>query len=197
MGGQTLPKSFSENEKNNIKKILIDSCKSSWVKYGYKKTSIDELCEKAGISKGAFYLFYQSKEQLFCETIKIVQHDLYALIEEILLEEQSKYGVAKALKAIYTEYDQSSFLYDTSSIDFTSFINKLSNEERQAIFFDSLKGAKQMLNKPFLSLLIEEDKALSVLSSLLNTIEHKDKVIGDHHEVFNFMLDSLIEKIFE
>ena len=192
-----MPKSFTEQEKNNIKEILIESCKSSWVKYGYKKTSIDELCEKAGISKGAFYIFYRSKEQLFCETIKVVQQNLYSLIEEILLEEQNKYGVVKALKAIYAEYDKSPFLYDTSSVDFTSFINKLSTEERQDIFFNSLKGTKQMFNKPFLSLLIEEDKALSVLSSLLNTIEHKDKIIGDHHEVFNFMLDSLIEKIFE
>ena len=192
-----MPKSFSEQEKNNIKKILISSCKESWVKYGYKKTSIDELCEKAGISKGAFYIFYQSKEQLFCETIKAVQQDLYVLIEEILLEDQSKYGVVKALKAIYAEYDKSPFLYNTSSVDFTSFINKLSNEERQDIFLDSFKGAKQMFDKPFLSLCIEEEKALSVLSSLLNTIEHKDKIIGNHHEVFNFMLESLIEKIFE
>ena len=192
-----MPKSFSEQEKDNIKKILIDGCKINWAKYGYKKTSVDELCEKAGISKGAFYLFYQSKEQLFCETIKIVQQNLYALIEEILLDEQSKYGVVKALQAIYAEYDKSPFLYHTSSVDFTSFMNKLSNEERQDIFFDSLKGAKQMLNKPFLSLRIEEEKALSVLASLLNTIEYKDKMIINHHEVFNFMLDSLIEKIFE
>lgn len=192
-----MPKSFSEQEKRNIKHKLIEGCKASWVNYGYKKSSVDELCQNAGSSKGAFYLFCQSKEQLFYETLKAVQQNLYALIEKILLEEQSKYGIAKALKAVYLEYDKNPFLYDTSSADFTSFLNKLSKEERQDILYDSLTGAKQMLDKPFLSLRISEEKALSVLSSLLHVLEGKEKMLCSHYEVFDFMLDNLIEKIFE
>lgn len=192
-----LPKSFSEQEKTNIKNTLIDSCKTSWKKYGYKRTSVDELCEKAGISKGAFYIFFKSKEHLFYETVIDVQHNLYALIEETLSEEQSKTGVAKALKLIYAEYDRSPFLYDTSSVDFTSFMNKLSDEEKQNIYFDSLAGAKHMLDKPFLTLRISEEKALTVLSALLNIVVNKEKMICNHFEVFDFMLDNLIDKIFE
>lgn len=60
-----MPRSFSEREKEHINKRLKDSCKESWVQYGYKKTSVDELCKQAGISKGAFYLFLNRKKLFF------------------------------------------------------------------------------------------------------------------------------------
>ncbi|MCL2350476.1 MAG: TetR/AcrR family transcriptional regulator, partial [Defluviitaleaceae bacterium] len=37
----------------------MEECKISWSLVGYKKTSVSELCEKAGISTGAFYSFYK------------------------------------------------------------------------------------------------------------------------------------------
>ena len=33
--------------------------------YGYDKTTIEEIARDAGISKGAVYLHFRSKEQLF------------------------------------------------------------------------------------------------------------------------------------
>jgi len=192
-----MPKSFTEQEKISIKNKLIAGCNSKWEQYGYKKTSIDELCLKAGISKGAFYIFFDSKEQLFLETLKELQKKLYISIEEILSEEQNKYGIAKALRVIYKEYDKSPFLYDTSSTDFTSFMNKLTEEERESIYCDSLTGARAMLNKPFLKLRIHEEKALSVMAALLSLISSKDKMACNHFEVFDFMLDNLIDKLFE
>lgn len=192
-----MPKSFSEHEKQNIRGILIDSCKYSWKNYGYKRTNIDELCQKAGISKGAFYIFFPSKEQLFYETLLVVQQSLYALMEDILSKEPGKPGLAKALKAVYAEYDKSPFLYDTASADFTGFINKLAPEEREAIGFDSLAGAKKLFAKSYLSLRIPEEMALSVLASLLNIAANKEKLLYDHFRVFEFMLDNVMDEIFE
>jgi AcrR family transcriptional regulator len=192
-----LPKSFSEQEKQNIRGILIDSCRLSWKHYGYKRTNIDELCQKAGISKGAFYIFFPSKERLFYETLLDVQQSLYALMEEILAEEPGKSGLAKALKAVYAEYDKSPFLYDTASADFTGFINKLAPEEQQAISFDSLAGAKRLLAKSYLTLRIPEEMALSVLASMLNIAANKEKLLYDHFQVFDFMLDHVLDHIFE
>lgn len=191
-----MPKSFSEQEKQNIRGILIDSCRLSWKNYGYKRTNIDELCQKAGISKGAFYIFFPSKERLFYETLLDVQQGLYALMEDILAEEPGKAGLAKALKAVYAEYDKSPFLYDTASADFTGFINKLAPEERETIGFDSLAGAKRLLGKSYLTLRIPEEMALSVLATLLNIAANKDKLLYDHFQVFDFMLEHVLDHIF-
>ena len=60
-----MARSFTEREKENIKKGLQEACKQSWTQYGYKKTSVDDLCKQAGISKGAFYLFLNRKKPFF------------------------------------------------------------------------------------------------------------------------------------
>jgi AcrR family transcriptional regulator len=192
-----MAKSFSDQERETIKAALITECQSSWEKFGYKKTGIDELCTKAGISKGAFYLFFDSKESLFYETIVTVQQKLYHMIEDIMQEEQSKYGVVKALKAVYKVYDTSSFLYDITSSDFVGFLNKLTAEQKENVTVESYIAAKRMIDKPYLKLQISEEKALSVLSMLLFMIAEKDKIICNHFEVFDFMLVNLIDKIFE
>ena len=59
-----MARSFTEREKENIKRSLQEACKQSWTQYGYKKTSVDDLCRQAGISKGAFYLFFESHDEI-------------------------------------------------------------------------------------------------------------------------------------
>ena len=78
-------RSFTKREKEKIRQSLQDACKQSWTRYGYKKTSIDELCRQAGISKGAFYLFYESKEALFCEVLCQVQQQIRDGAAKILI----------------------------------------------------------------------------------------------------------------
>ncbi len=192
-----MPKGFTDDEKEIITEKLMQECKSSWQKYGYKKTNIDELCRNVGISKGAFYIFFNSKEALFYQTLKVVQENLYNAVEERISINPSKYGVSEALKEVFREYNKSSFMYDTKSPDFLSFFNKLSLEERNELSSKSYIGAKVMLNKPFLTLKIEEDLAISVLSAMLIAIAQKDKILSNPIEVFEFMIDNLIDKIFE
>lgn len=35
-----MERSFSEREKETIRKKLMDACKQSWTQYGYKKTAL-------------------------------------------------------------------------------------------------------------------------------------------------------------
>lgn len=192
-----MPKGFTEQERINISEKLITECKLSWKKYGYKKTSIDDLCKKVGISKGAFYLFFETKESLFMETLMRVQKHLYRVVENVLSENQNRDGIAKALKEIYREYSKSSFMYETTSVDFLSFFNKLTEEQQKEINNDSYSGAKIMLNKPFLKLKVSEELAVSVLSSVLYTISQREKMLCDPMDAFEFMIDNLVEAIFE
>ncbi|HID0759145.1 hypothetical protein NVT68_000695 [Clostridium botulinum] len=57
-------------------------------------------------------------------------------------------------------------------------------------------GTKFMLNKPFLSLKIDEDLAISVLTAMLTSISQKDKMLCDSVKAFGFMIDNLIDDIF-
>lgn len=70
-----MPKGFTEKEKVFIRQKLIDAGKDIFGKYGFKKASIDEAVAAAGISKGAFYLFFDSKELYFMEVLETVERE--------------------------------------------------------------------------------------------------------------------------
>ena len=192
-----MPKGFREEEKQIITQKLIAECKRNWQIYGYKKTSIDSLCQTVGISKGAFYIFFDSNERLFYQAIMETQGQLYELVEQHLAEKPSKYGVADAFKEVFAEYCNSSFMYDTKSADFQAFVNKLSKEQRNELNELGRARAEFMLRKPFLTLKIDEKLAMSVLTAMLATASQKDNMLSEATQVFSFMIDNLVEKIFE
>ncbi len=192
-----MAKSFTETEKENIREKLIAECEKSWAKFGYKKTNLDELCTKVGISKGAFYLFYRSKEELFCDVIDVIQKRLFLIFEETLAGTPTKYDFAKALKLLYLEYDKGNLIFDFDNPDFIAFINKVPKEWLDKHQLNSLNNIHAIIKKSNLTLKVEEKKALTVFDTLLSINMRKEQLIYDHFEVFNFMLDNMIEEIFE
>ncbi len=68
-----MPKGFTEHEKELIRKRLLEQGYKHFSAYGLKKTNIEELAQAAKISKGAFYLFYESKEALFMDVAELAE----------------------------------------------------------------------------------------------------------------------------
>lgn len=192
-----MPRSFTKREKENIKKSLQKACRQSWTQYGYKKTSVDDLCMQAGISKGAFYLFFESKEALFCEVLYSVQEQICNAASEVIEKHKDKYGVAKALKLIYREYDKNNFLYDSDSTDFTILRNKLSEEQAKKMEESNHRSRQLFVSQPYLKCKVDADLAMSVIYSLIMNIKNKDILPHNHMETFDFMVDRLIDSLYE
>ena len=53
----------------DIKSAIFACGKELFSSKGFKKTNIKEIAEQAGIGVGTFYNYYDSKEQLFIESI--------------------------------------------------------------------------------------------------------------------------------
>lgn len=64
-----MAKAFAEQERRAIEKRLMEAARDSLGKTGIAKTSVDFLARSAGISKGAFYMFFGTKEELFFKVI--------------------------------------------------------------------------------------------------------------------------------
>ena len=192
-----MARSFTQREKENIKRSLLEACKQSWTQYGYKKTSVDDLCKQVGISKGAFYLFFESKEALFCEVLCSVQEQICDMASEIIEKNKDKYGVAEALKLIYREYDKNNFLYDSDSTDFTILMNKLSEEQADKIKESNHMSQQLFLSQPYLKFKVNADLAMSVIYSLIMNIKNRDILPHNHMETFDFMVDHLIDSLYE
>ena len=55
--------------KDKSKKIILDAALSLFVKNGYSQTSMDDIVNLSGLSKGAIYHHYRSKKVLFLSLI--------------------------------------------------------------------------------------------------------------------------------
>lgn len=192
-----MARSFTEREKENIKKGLQEACKQSWTQFGYKKTSVDDLCKQVGISKGAFYLFFESKESLFCEVLCSVQEQICNAASKVIEKHKDKYGVAEALKLIYREYNKNNFLYNSDSMDFTILMNKLSEEQAKKMKESSHMSQQLFFSQPYLKFMVDTNLAMSVIYSLIMNIKNKDILPHNHMETFDFMVDHLIDSLYE
>ena len=56
---------FSEEQKKASRKRIMESAQDLFSTKGYHETSMDDIVEKSGLSKGAIYGHFKSKDELF------------------------------------------------------------------------------------------------------------------------------------
>ena len=82
-----MPKIYSPEEKENIRKALRREAGKCLALYGVRKTTVDELVKRVDIPKGTFYLFYDSKEALFFDLLSSfadeVETEYLSMLQEI------------------------------------------------------------------------------------------------------------------
>ncbi|EIJ80567.1 transcriptional regulator, TetR family protein [Bacillus methanolicus PB1] len=64
-------------------KLIIDAAMKLFANKGFAATSIQEIANKAGISKGAFYIYFKSKESLLIAIFKYYYETIKARMDEI------------------------------------------------------------------------------------------------------------------
>ena len=103
-----MPIAFSDEEKMQIRERLLAAAEEIAATSAYKDIKVEALTTIAGISKGAFYKFYESKEQLFFEMLMREHHRMFAPSIEILKVSQSE-------KLDYMENTCANFVNDDMS----------------------------------------------------------------------------------
>ena len=82
-----MPKIYSDDERRRIREALRCEAGKCLALYGVKRTTVDELCRRAAIPKGTFYLFYESKEALFFDLLESyaseVENEYLSMLQEI------------------------------------------------------------------------------------------------------------------
>jgi AcrR family transcriptional regulator len=84
-----MPRRFSERERDAIRQKLLQGGREQFAAFGVR-ASVDDLVRAAGISKGAFYLFYDSKEALLVDLLE--RHE--AVLQARLLDHVLAPGVS-------------------------------------------------------------------------------------------------------
>jgi AcrR family transcriptional regulator len=77
-------KGFSEEKKEEIRIQIIQVATELFSQKGLTKTSIDEIIQRVGISKGYFYHFFSSKEELFFTIVFIREQEAHEKVRNIM-----------------------------------------------------------------------------------------------------------------
>jgi AcrR family transcriptional regulator len=55
---------------------LLDAAERLFGERGYAATRIRDICDEAGVAKGLFYWYFETKEALFADLVRSVRHQL-------------------------------------------------------------------------------------------------------------------------
>lgn len=119
-----MPRSFTEHEREYIKKRLKEEARKCLNLHGIKKTTIDELVKRANIPKGTFYLFYDSKELILFDVINDVQNEIQSQIVTELHALNGNVDSEKLAELLFMFYKKA---------ENTFFLNILTNGELELL----------------------------------------------------------------
>jgi len=103
-----MPKVSPEHEQRRREEILRAALKC-FARRGYHLTTMDDIVEKAGLSKGAIYQYFSTKEDLFLALCRMQQADLRKRLEEAFaggghVRERLERGAKVFLASLKGEY---------------------------------------------------------------------------------------------
>jgi len=142
-----MPRSFTEREKEIVRARLLQRARSCFAAYGIRKTSLDDLVKAAGISKGAFYLFFNSKEELFFEVVQEFEEDYQnSLLKEAAARPERPSGtqVARFLNRAFSLWKTHPLFAHFGPDEYQYLIRKLPEDKvalllnRDQVFVDRL-----------------------------------------------------------
>ncbi|MBN2076442.1 MAG: TetR/AcrR family transcriptional regulator [Dehalococcoidales bacterium] len=102
-----MPKAFTQSQIEKIRLALLQKGREYFIKYGLKKTSVDDIAKAVGIAKGSFYRFFESKEALFLALHEVSEEklrtDMMRQLEEIKDPDEKLRFLLKSSFAILEE----------------------------------------------------------------------------------------------
>lgn len=165
-----MPKSYSEQEREYIRKRLKEEAAKCLAKYGVRHTTVDEIVKRVNIPKGTFYLFYQSKELLLFEVIqeqqKNVSCELYQAISSIADKEFSAEKLTDVIFEFYKMTEEMLILKLLDIGEVELLVRKLPREIVEEHFQDDT----DMIGKMFTLLPVKKEVDIKVISAAFHAI---------------------------
>jgi len=129
-----MPKAFTEQEKTTIRAQLREAGQQLFALHGLKKTSVDDLTRAVGISKGAFYLFYGSKEELLMEILEEIEATMQTRILNHAMqpERSARQNVRDVLTQFLMLWDEYPLLKRFGQEEYLILVRKLPAARVQA-----------------------------------------------------------------
>jgi len=194
-----MPKAFTEREKTIIRAKLAAKGKELFATYGVKKTNVEELTQAVGISKGAFYLFYESKEALFFELVRQFEADYRQQVLRDLAqtELEPRQRFRRMLHGALLRWKENPLFAHFRSDEYEYLTRKLPEEQIQAHLQSDVEFSAQFIEAcRRAGMEVEADSKLvtGLMRAVVFLNLHEDDIGRDvHAEVIAILIDQIAE----
>jgi len=182
-----MPRAFSDYEKETLKAQMREKGKKLFEVQGLRKTSVDELTEAVGISKGAFYLFFASKEELYLEILEQIETEIQTSILEFTIHpnQDAHKNISAMLKGFLLTMDAYPLLKNFSQSDFDYLLRKIPAERVMQHANSDEDFTNQFIRKierEGITVTASPQVVGNLIKSLFFTLLHRDDFGKDSYE---------------
>lgn len=86
-----------------MKEKILNTAIKMFKEKDFGKVSIDEICDKCGVTKGSFYHHYKSKNDLLINYYNTLKKDTYTIMNEIITIDSTYEQLWKAIEVYFIE----------------------------------------------------------------------------------------------
>ncbi|PWJ47436.1 TetR/AcrR family transcriptional regulator [Faecalicatena contorta] len=101
-------------EKKSVKARIVSAAWQMFYDKGYDQTTVDDIIELSGTSKGSFYYYFSTKDELL-STLSTVLDDYYETLSAEMDQEMNNYD-----KLLYLNYEIHTMMEERINIDLLS-----------------------------------------------------------------------------
>jgi AcrR family transcriptional regulator len=196
------PKIISEQDKNFQREKLISKGMELINIYGIRKTSVEDITTAAGMSKGSFYLNFESKEALFLEILNRFHNEWFTSAEKLLKDTPSellrtkiKFFISNVFKSsdyliIFKYHDEIMDLIKHAAINSHYALQNLLDMENKA-YTHLIKLCGKDVSK------VKPGVVYNYMHLLYFAVANRDIIEEEHKsETFEAALEGLLKYIF-
>ena len=190
---------FTDEQNEQIRNDLIREAQRCGITIGMRKTSVEQLTEAVGISKGSFYKFFDSKELLFFAVLEDIHTECFAAAQKSLQENAPLFPADRAAAAILAACRWLSrtkaFVFIENDADF--LLHRLPEEVKTAHYHDDETHIRQLLEKYDLVPNCGISLAAAMVRGLILTVSHKEQIGELYPQVLETLVYGACRELFE
>ena len=189
---------FTEQKNEMIRKDLLDEALRCAVTVGIRKTSVEQLAEAVGISKGSFYKFFDSKELLFFAVLEDIHTECFAAAQKSLQENAPLLPADRAAAAILAACrwlsKTKAFVFIENDADF--LLHRLPEEVKTAHYHDDETHIRTLLELGGLQPKGGMALAAATVRGLILTISHQEQIGALYPQVLETLVRGACRELF-
>ena len=189
---------FTEDQNETIRRDLICEARRCGVTIGMRKTSVEQLTNAVGISKGSFYKFFQTKELLFFAVLEDIHTECFAAARASLRETAAQSPADRAAEAILAAC---CWLSETQALVFVEndaefLLRRLPNEIKAAHYHDDETHIRALLEDSGLQSKGGIALAAAAIRGLILTVSHQEQIGELYPQVLDILVRGVCRELF-